>query len=156
MKSIINRRNVVFAFCLLLCGSLVVQAAESDPADMVKYRRSIMKSQREHIAAATAIVQGKVEFKEQLADHVRALEATTGIISTLFPAGSDAGDTLAQPEVWSNRAEFDNRAKDTREKAAIMVKAVAAGDTQNYAAHLNELFESCKSCHKVFRKKVEK
>lgn len=156
MKIINIFYNYVLVVGLLLCGSLAAQAADSDPVDMIKYRRSIMKSQREHMAAAMAIIQGKVDFKEQLADHARAMEATTRVIAGLFPAGSDAGDTLALEGVWSNRAEFDKRAKDTAEKSAALAKAVTAGEASSYSARATELLDSCKSCHKLFRKKEEK
>lgn len=156
MKIAFNDTGFVFAVCLSCFASISVQAVEPDHADIIKYRRSIMKSQREHMAAATAIIQGKVEFKGQLIDHVRALEATTSVIAGLFPAGSDTGDTLALGEVWSNRVEFDKRAKDTSEKAAVLAKAVAAGDESNYSVRATELLDSCKACHKLFRKKEEK
>jgi cytochrome c556 len=156
MNIIFNHRTIIFAVIISFCGIFSAQAAESDHADMIKYRRSIMKSQREHMAAAMAIIQGKVDFKVQLADHVRAMEATTGVIAELFPAGTDSGDTLALGEVWSNRAEFNKRARETSEKAALLTKVVVAGDVSNYNLRATELLDSCKACHKLFRKKEEK
>jgi cytochrome c556 len=142
---------------LLLGTGLVAHAAEPTPADeIVKYRQAVMKSQAAHMAAAAAIIQGKVAFKDHLAAHVNALEATTMEIDKLFPKGSDMGDTKALGEVWSNNDEFQKRAKDAQQKSAALAKAVAAGDTPNYGARLKDLLEACKSCHKDFRKKEEK
>ena len=135
----------------------IVQAAEATPADeIVKYRQNVMTSQRGHMGAAAAIIQGKVEFKDQLLDHVKALEATTKDIPGLFPKGSDVGETKALKEVWTNNDEFRKRAKDAQEKSAALAKAVAAGDSQSYGKHLKDLGEACKACHKDFRKKEEK
>lgn len=137
--------------------SSVVQAEEMMAAEeIVKYRQSVMLSQRGHMAAAAAIIQGKVEFKDQLLSHVKALEATTQNIATLFAQGTDVGDTKALKEVWTNNEEFLKRAKDAQQKSAALAQAVATGDSMNYGPRLKDLGESCKSCHKDFRKKEEK
>ena len=155
MKAVI-RRHRFYCCAVGLLLSMAAQAAEPDPADIVKYRKSVMKSQREHMAAALAIIQNKVDFKDQLPDHVRSLEATTRDIAGLFPKGSDVGDTGALAAVWANNTEFQKRSKDAQQKSAAFAKTVAAGDTQNYSARFNDLLDSCKSCHKDFRKKEEK
>jgi cytochrome c556 len=139
--------------CLLMGAWLVAQAGDTVPKDIVKYRQTVMQSQREHMAAATAIIQGKVDFADQLDGHARALEATTRAMASLFPEGSMAGETRALSAVWDNNAEFRRRAQDTQEKSAAFAKVVAAGDTQHYSTSLNDLLNSCKSCHKDFRKK---
>ncbi len=137
--------------CLLLGTSIVTHAVQ--PEDLIKYRQSVMLSQRAHMAAATAIIEGKVEFKDQLADHVKALEATTKMIPGLFPEGSDMGDTKALESVWKNNAEFLKRAKITQEKSQMLAKAVTSGDTAQYGVLLKDLLDACKSCHKDFRAK---
>ncbi len=139
---------------LLLGASLATYAAE--PEDIIKYRQSVMLSQRAHMAAATAIIQGKVDFKDQLSHHVKSLEATTKDIPTLFPKDSDFGDTKALDAVWKNNTEFLKSAKNAQEKSQALAKTVASGDTKNYAPRLKELQEACRSCHKDFRKEEEK
>jgi cytochrome c556 len=106
--------------------------------------------------AARAIIQGKVGYTDQLANHIRSLEATTGDIASLFPQDSAVGDSRAMGVVWTNNAEFQMRAKDAQQKSAALARTFAAGDTQNYSARLDDLLDSCKSCHKDFRRKEEK
>ena len=156
MKAVIRHHRLYFATGLILSTALVALAAEPEPADIVKYRRSVMKSQREHMDAAMAIIQGKVDYKEQLANHIRSLEATTGDIAGLFPEDTEVGDTRALGAVWTNNAEFQKRSKDAQLKSAALAKTFAAGDTQNYSRRLNDLLDSCKSCHKDFRKQEAK
>ena len=139
------------SLCLLLGTSIVTHAAQSE--DLIKYRQSVMLSQRAHMAAATAIIEGKVEYKDQLVDHVKALEATTKMIPSLFPEGSDLGDTKALESVWKNNAEFLKRARTTQDKAQVLAKAVTSGDTAQYDVLLKDLLDACKSCHKDFRAK---
>lgn len=139
------------SLCLLLGTSIMAHAAESE--DLIKYRQSVMLSQRAHMAAATAIIEGKLEYKDQLVDHVKALEATTKMIPGLFPEGSDLGDTKALESVWKNNTDFLKRAKTTQEKSQALAKAVTSGDTAHYGVLLKDLLDACKSCHKDFRAK---
>ena len=142
----------------LLIGLTTFALAEENASKetaIVKYRQEVMKSQGAHMAAAAAIIMGKVEYKDQLAAHVNALAATTKDIVSLFPAGSDVDKTKALKTVWSKHEEFDKRAKHADEMAAELAKAVAAGDTQNYGKHFKALADACKSCHKDFRKKED-
>lgn len=124
-------------------------ASAADDEEIIKYRKNVMKAYAAHMAAAGAIVQGKVDAKGQLGNHAKAMEATTQDIAGMFPAGSDFGETNALDTVWSKRADFDKRAKDTQAKAAAFAKAAGGGDA---AAKFKDLSDSCKACHKDYRK----
>ncbi len=141
-------RSLVPALTVLLTATAV---AESEPEDIIKYRQNVMKSNGAHMAAAGAILQGKVEYKKDLAYHAKALQAINSNVAALFPKGSDFGDTKALDGVWSKRADFEKRAKDTRAKAHAFAKA-AGGDTKVALGKFKELSDSCKACHKDFRK----
>lgn len=126
--------------------------AASDPEDIIKYRQNVMKSNGGNLAAAGAIIQKKVDFNARLADHAKAVAAGTKNIAALFPPGSDFGaDTKALDAVWKDRAQFEKLAKDSEKKAAAFAKAVSAKDAQT-GARFKELADSCKACHKDFRK----
>lgn len=141
---------LVLSACVFGSMALGVQAAE--PEDIIKYRQNVMKSQGAHLAAAGAIIQGKVDYKSQLADHVKALQASTKDVPGLFPKDSDFGETKAQDAIWKNNADFQKRSKDTHDKVDALAKAVAANDSKNYGARFKDVADSCKACHKDYRK----
>lgn len=147
------RRLGALGFVLVLLAPMALRAAE--PEDIIKYRQNIMKAVGGHTAAAGSIIQGKVNYKHQLADHARALQALISDIPGLFPEGSDFGDTKAKDEAWSKRAEFEKRAQDSKTKVDIFAKALQGGNQQSIGASFKEVGESCKACHKDFRKKEE-
>jgi cytochrome c556 len=143
--------SVIRALLLTLSvGVTSVQAAE--PEDIIKYRENSMKASAGHMAAAFAIISGKVDFKNQLNDHVQALAALNKDVASMFPKDSDFGDTKAKDLVWTKNAEFQKHSKEAAEKSQALAKTVAAGDSKNYAARFKELNEACKGCHKEFRK----
>lgn len=146
----IRHRILVLSTGLLGCVALAAHAAE--PEDIIKYRQNVMKSQGAHLAAAGAIIQGKVDFRNHLGDHVKALQASTKDVPALFPKDSDFGETKAQDSIWKNSADFQKRAKDTQDKVNALAKAVAANDSANYGARFKDVADSCKACHKDYRK----
>src|SRR3989338_8328949 len=75
------------AFALLLVTAAAY--AESDPEDVIKYRQNVMKANGAHAAAAGAIIQGKVGYKKDLADHAKALAAINRDVAALFPKRSE-------------------------------------------------------------------
>lgn len=135
---------------LALLGA--VAHAEDDPENIIKYRQKVMAANGALTAAAGAIVQGKVGYKKDLADHAKALQAINRDVAALFPKGSDFGDTKALDSVWSKRADFEKRAKDAQLKSDAFAKAVSTGDAKIYGAKFKELGDSCKACHKDYRK----
>ncbi len=148
MKHACIRHRILLASACLLAGTAVA----AEPEDIIKYRQNVMKSQGAHLAAAGAIINGKVDFKGQLGDHAKALQATTKDIPSLFPKDSDFGETKALDAVWQKPAEFKKDAEHAHMMAVALDKAVAKGDSKSYPMHLKALLDSCKECHKDFRK----
>ncbi len=142
-------RTTLFATLALLGAAA---HAESDPEDIIKYRQNVMKANGAHMAATGAILQGKVGYKARLGEHAKALVAINKDIPGLFPKGSDFGDTKALDAVWSKRADFEKRAKASQVKADAFAKAAGSGDLKLASAKFKELSDSCKACHKDYRK----
>jgi cytochrome c556 len=144
-----RRISLMATVALLAAAAAAAQAAE--PAEIVKYRQAVMKANGAHMSAAAAIIFGKVDFKSDLGEHVRALQAINRDIPALFPAGSTTADSAALPGVWMSHDDFKKRAADAARRAEALAKAVAAGDTKSYAARFGELGDACKACHKDYR-----
>ena len=138
----------------LLASVSALYAAE--PKEIVKYRANVMKTNGANMSAASAILKGKVEHKDRLLDHARTIETFTKDIPALFPKGSDVGDTRALASGWQKWSDFKQSARDSHAKATAFAKAVVANDKAAMKTAFKELSDSCKSCHKDFRKKKKK
>jgi cytochrome c556 len=143
-------KSLLFAVAGLI--TVVASSAHAaDPDDMVKYRKNVMNANGGLMGASNGLILNKVEFKGQLVAYAKALEAINKDLPALFPKGGNTADSDAQPDVWNKRAEFERRAKDTQIKSAAFAKATAGNDPK-LAEKFKELSDSCKSCHKDFRK----
>jgi len=136
-----------------LIAAAAVQAEE--PEDYIKYRQAMMTAIGGHSGAAGQIVRGKVSPEGALAMHADALAALNADLASLFPEGSDFGETRAKAEIWDNWTAFEKAAGDAKNATAAFAAAVADGDADKIAAAYREVGEACKGCHKEFRAKED-
>lgn len=67
----------------------------------------------------------------------------------MFPAGSESPLSRAKPNVWTDKAKFDELAKKNEQAAmALAAVAKAGGDLK---APSGAMFQTCKTCHDEFR-----
>ena len=144
-----NRISVVAA--LLIAASPAALAEE--PEDFIKYRQAMMKAIGGHSGAASQIVRGKVNPEGALGMHANALAELSKDLTSLFPEGSDFGETQAKAEIWSDWAKFEKAAGDAKTATAAFAEAVAGGDADRIGAAFKDVGDSCKGCHKAFRQK---
>lgn len=145
-----NKGFVTLIAGLSVCAA-VAHAAE--PEDYIKYRQAVMTAIGGHNGAASQIVRGKVSPPGALAMHADALAALSTDLASLFPEGSDFGETRAKAEIWSDRPAFEKAAADAKNATAAFAAAVGSGDAERIAAAYKDMGETCKGCHKEFREK---
>ena len=115
----------------------------------VEYRQHVMAAVGGHMQALADIVRGKVEHTGHLATHANALADLAGIAPTLFPAGSEGGDTL--PAVWENAEDFEAKLAAFKEAADGLKAAAASGEPMQAGLALRDLGQACKGCHDNYR-----
>ncbi len=147
-----QRQSSVLALMALGVALAVPGYAQSDPEDMIKYRKSFMKTLGGHVSAAALIMRGKVDYMPHLLDHARALAAAGPHLHDVFPEDSERGDTDALPAVWERPQAFKQAVDETDQAASAFLDAVESGDQDQMGARFKALGRSCKGCHVDFRK----
>ncbi|MCU0302518.1 MAG: cytochrome c [Thermoanaerobaculales bacterium] len=128
-----------------------VAVASMSATEAIKQRQLEMEGVRNGMAALGAIAKKEQPFTAEavgtaagkIADHLAAA-------AELFPEGSDAGDvqTWAKPEIWTDRAAFDELLESTRQ-AAVGLQGVT--EPEAFGPALGKLGAGCKSCHDLYR-----
>ena len=86
--------------------------------------------------------------------HMTSLEALSNDVGSLFPDGSDFGETNAKDGIWDNPEKFEKAVSDANKAFEEFKAIVAKGDKRASADALKKFGkESCGSCHKSFKKK---
>ena len=71
---------------------------------------------------------------------------------TMFPAGSDKGDTKALPLIWTDWAGFEKANKDAEAAAMRLVDATKGSDLGAVDKALKVFVDSCEACHDIYHK----
>ncbi len=129
-------------------------ADDSDPEKIIKYRQDFMQAVKNHNNSIKAIVNGAVPFNNHLDMHLASLEKLFSEVNSLFPEGSDFGDTKAKPAVWDNPQKFSETVKKSQQALTKFKRIAAEGDADvTQMAFKNFGRASCGSCHKSFKEK---
>lgn len=140
------KKIVTAALVLAALGSAALAGPIEDRQALMKQMAATAKDASGFARGATPWDAAAVKAKMQtLADDSTKLPS-------LFPAGSDKGDTktTAAPAIWSDAAGF----KAAATKLATDAKAAgAAADATAFAAAFKMVQADCGACHQTYRVK---
>jgi cytochrome c556 len=103
-------------------------------------------------AGIKAVVVAKGDVKT-LENPAKAISRWSKLFPTLFPPGSDTGDTKASPKIWTEKADFEKAALRLSTEADALATAAKAGDEAAVATAFKGVGDACGACHKEYRLK---
>jgi cytochrome c556 len=131
--------------------SIVFVGAAFGEDDPILARQLLMKANNAASKVAFEMVKGTTPF-----DAAKAAEAMKTIASdmeafpTLFPEGSDQGDTKASPAIWENMDDFKALAAKLGADATTAAGAAANG-LDAFKEAFGAVGGDCGACHKKYR-----
>lgn len=143
---------------LLVTASLLVTLVSPALAadDPIEVRETLMESNAASAAVAVGIMKDEIAYNTALGKSViTSLHATALAFGSFFPEGSaDANRSSASPKIWEDPAGF--AAELAKFKAATDAAATASGrngpaDKAAFAAAIQPVLQTCKSCHEGYR-----
>jgi cytochrome c556 len=142
-------KRVLFAgtaLAVLTAGA--VAWADMDP---IKARQTVMKNNGAAIGAMAKMAKGEIPFDPLAVDlALRVMYDSPLAVATLFPPGSDKGDTKASPKIWEDMAGFQAEAAKL-EDAVTKVMATPITDVDGVKAALGVIGPICGECHETYR-----
>ncbi|WP_172600504.1 c-type cytochrome [Sulfurivermis fontis] len=137
----------LWAVCLLF---LLPAANAAGSAELMEYRSRVMEGAQRHLRAAASIVNDGVELPAHLAEHARALQVFSRMIPEMFPPGSHGAGSDAKAEIWQRWEEFSGLAQRLGKNAAVLEETAA--DAKRRKQAYTDVLETCRTCHREFRK----
>ncbi len=144
---------------ILLAGiaaSFVLPAAAqfAKPEDAIKYRKNALFVMQQNFGRVAGMAAGKIPFDAKVAADSAAVAEFVGKLPWVaFGPGTDTGDTKAKPEIWANKAKFDDIAKKMDAEMVKLSAAAKTGNLDNIKVAANAVGGTSKSCHDDFRAK---
>jgi cytochrome c556 len=139
------RRSIIPAICVFGVG--LASFAAAGYADVVGDRETAMKHIRNSYRVLVTMAQGGTFDAAAVQNSAFEIVTEMMIFKDLFPAGSQEGDKLSRPEIWTDRAGFD-AAWEAGDSAASKLGTVSEADA--YVPALQTLAAACRGCHKKY------
>lgn len=141
---LLGRAAVLASIGLLTTGVSFAQ-------DAITERKALMKSNGANAKTGSDMVKGTTPFDaKKAADAMGNVATNAARFPTLFPSGSDSGETRASPKIWEDLAGFRAAAAKLGADATAAQKAAASG-ADDFKAAFGNLVKNCDSCHEAYR-----
>jgi cytochrome c556 len=141
---------IVAATTLVLAAPAMAQFAKPD--DAIKYRKSALFVMQQNFGRVAAMAAGKAPFDAKLAAESSEVAAYMSKLPWAgFVEGSDKGDTKAKPQIWAEKAKFNEYAEKMQAEMAKLDAAAKTGNLDSIKAAVGAVGGSCKTCHDAFR-----
>ena len=137
-----------FAVATIVALGATSVIAQQDP---IAARKALMKANGQNAGALAKMTKGEAPFDAAKVQAAFAQWAETAKkLPGLFPDSSQAGDTRAQPAVWTDRPKFDATvAKFAKDVADNRSKVT---DVDSLKVAMGVVGKDCGACHETFRK----
>ncbi|MDD2926400.1 cytochrome c [Rhodoferax sp.] len=150
MKKIVSLALAGLAATFVLPAS----AQFAKPEDAIKYRKNALFVMQQNFGRVAGMAAGKVPFDAKVAAESAAVADYVGKLPWAgFGPGTDKGDTKAKPEIWTNKAKFDEAAGKLQTEMGKLAAVAKTGKLDDIKVAVNAVGGACKSCHDDFRAK---
>ncbi len=148
-----NLPQWVLATTFALCA-LPANAQFQKPEDAVKYRQGAFQVMGQHFGRLGAMANGKAPFDAKTAqDNAAVVEVISKLPWSAFGPGTDVGQTKAKPEIWTEKAKFDQGAEKLMAEAVKLQAAAKMGNLDALKAAFGDTAATCKACHDSYKNK---
>jgi cytochrome c556 len=155
MRSI---RSLGPLFAAIAGGALPAVALSQDAQptraqQLIKYRQSMYTVMGANFGQLAAMASGKAPYDAKgFATRADRVAFMTTMLPEGFPEDSKTGaPTKAKPEIWANRAEFDQLMRDLQTKAADLARTAKTNDLEKIKPAFGAAGAACKACHDKFK-----
>ena len=151
--------------CAALCSAAVISVAiaqngpmtpEQQAAAAVKLRQGLFDVQSYAFMPVGAMMKG-APFNAQAAETAaKRIQMTSSMIPEVFMKDTrqfTGIKTRALEGIWTNKADFDQKAHDLQQAAAGLEMAAASGDKSETMKAAVAVGKACGACHDQFRAK---
>jgi len=147
--------GLIIGIAFALLGINTSSSAETPKSgqELVDYREKRLKAAG---GAMQALAQYDGSNAETAVNAAKTIDDVAGELLSMFPEGSGPGGagiekTRAKPEIWSDWAGFEAKAKALDDAATVLTAAAAGNDLAAIKAAAGDVGKACKACHEAYR-----
>ncbi len=154
-----NKKSIAMSLLSGILGASLftaAQAAGPKPEDVAKYRQAVYTVVGWNFKPIGAMVKGEIPFDAAaVARHAQYVELMSQTALEGFAKGSGPDavkNTEAKAEIWTNWDKFETAMKNFQQESAKLTETAKGGDEAAIKAQFAKTAETCKACHKEFKR----
>ncbi len=158
MRSTSLIKTSALAATLTLCASMTFAAHaelnDKQAKNAVEFRQSLFQLVKSNVGAFGAMAKGEMPIDEALIEkNATRLHQLSLMIPDYFNADTRNNDvqTKTLDKVWTDKADFDNKAQALTDKAQTLLTSVQNKDSDAYVKNMRAIFGTCKACHDDYK-----
>ncbi len=145
-----------------LCSTAVLAtaAAQNGPStpqqvvqNAVKIRKALLDVQSFAFGPVVAMLRGSPFDAAAAAKSAVRIQVTASMIPEVFQTDTHKFQvqTKAREGIWSNKADFDAKAKGLQDAAAALETAAKGGDKETTLTAAKAVGKACSACHDEYK-----
>jgi cytochrome c556 len=141
------------ALIAALSGSAGAQAPPNRAEQHLKYRKAVYQVIAWNIGPLSAMAQDKQPFDATVfAERAERVSRLTPMLAESYaPESRQVTGSKLKPEMWSNRADFDEKLRTLVARSEALATTAAGGDAAASKAAFFDMAQACKACHDKYR-----
>lgn len=137
-------------------GTPATTAEETPESAAFEYRTGLMEAIAWKVGQARGMAQGEIPVDEAaFAKHARDVAVLASMIPEGFIANSAVEGSAALPEIWTNMADFQQKAMDLQSAAQALADAAAQNGFEAAKGMVQPVGQACGACHRPYRRRQE-
>lgn len=149
------RKTLVLAAVAVALGGLTgITAAQVKPDVLVKQRQAVMTLQGKYFGPIAGMASGKAPYNaDAVARNATYLENLAQMAWDGFQDSTKGEKSRALPEIYSQKAKFDEYAQRLQTETSKLGQAARAKDEAGVKQQFQAVLKTCNGCHDDFRAK---
>jgi cytochrome c556 len=117
-----------------------------------EYRHSVMEALAYKVGRVRAMAMGEIPANDAaFAKDTADVAALAGMLGEGFIPNSIVGSSIAKPEIWTNKADFDAKAMEFQQNAEALAMAASAQGFEAAKGMVQAVGGGCGACHRPYR-----
>jgi cytochrome c556 len=141
--------TMIFTAALLAGGAAL---AHDNATGIVAERMAAMKTMGQELKSIEAILAMEPQARVgALRQHAKALHEICHNAGSLFPLGSLDHHSKALPDIWEKPEAFEAEMERLHRATEALIASATHGDMTKIRTSVEQVQETCRSCHEGFR-----
>jgi cytochrome c556 len=137
-------------------GGGAAEIPDTPEGQAYEFRHSIMEAVAFKVGHLRAMAMGEMPATDAtFAKEASDVAALAGMIGEGFIPNSIVGPSIALPEIWTNKADFDAKAMEFQTAAQALATAAQQNGFEASKGMVQAVGGGCGNCHRPYRRRQQ-